>query len=332
MKVVSIVMPIYNAEKSLEQSLYSIEQQTYKAWELLAVDDCSNDHSFHILKKFQSKYPHQVTIAKSPAPRSGASVCRNIGLKQSIGELIIFFDSDDLLEPFCLEQRIKVMQGDTSLDWAVFNQYKWNTSNQTVYTYYNKPIKNREDAVESFLKMDSAWQTMAVVWKKQVIEQLNGFDESLYFMEDPDLHLRALLQADLQVTFKTELPADSFYKMPELNESNAESFYCNGIKSRFVFLEKLMKLLPEILGQQRFSAYHKFIRAGFYDFIKVFLLKRFKSFEKEFDETVKMLDDKKILNKKDKVKLSLIRMVFITDSKLVALLKLKGLAHRFLFS
>lgn len=332
MEVVSIVMPVYNAEKFLHQSLSSVEQQTYKNWQLIAVDDCSSDCSLQLLQNFHDKYPQQTIITQSAASRSGASVCRNIGLQKAKGGYIIFFDSDDLLEPFCLAQRVNVMQADTSLDWAVFNQYQWYPSKQPPYTFYNKPIKNREDAVESFLKMDSAWQTMAVIWKRKSLELLNGFDELLYFMEDPDLHLRALLTIDLKVAFKTDLPADSFYKMPEINENNADSFYNNGIKSRFAILNKLLEFLPEIVSESKLSAYYGLIRFGFFDFIKVFMLKRFKSFEKEFDETVNMLNNKKVLRSIDNFKLNLIKKIFTSDSKLIAIFKIKGLAHRFLFN
>jgi len=95
--LVSIVTPVYNAERFLEETIISIRKQTYKNWELLLIDDCSKDNSSDIIKKFQ-RIDDRVKYIKLER-NSGASVSRNIGIKNAKGRFIAFVDSDDLWEP-----------------------------------------------------------------------------------------------------------------------------------------------------------------------------------------------------------------------------------------
>ena len=105
--LVSIVTPVYNAERFLEETIISIRKQTYKNWELLLIDDCSKDNSSDIIKKFQ-RIDDRVKYIKLER-NSGASVSRNIGIKNAKGRFIAFVDSDDLWEPEKLEIQIKYM-------------------------------------------------------------------------------------------------------------------------------------------------------------------------------------------------------------------------------
>ncbi len=325
--MVSIVMPVYNSATHLSKTLASVEQQTYAQWQLLAIDDGSDDNSNSILQEFQKKHLGKVDIMKSPTLRSGAALCRNIGWKNSKGPLIIFLDSDDLLEPFCLEQRIAVMEKHPKCDWAVFNQYAWFPKAQPPFGYYNKHIENREEAIRHFIAMDSAWQTMAVIWKRGALEILNGFDESLYFMEDPDLHLRALLNDDLIPEFNNKLPADTFYRMPELTISNSDNFYNNSINSRFIFLNKMIQLLDHSQDDSM-RIYRQYIRDGFLIFVKAMLAFRLINFQKQFNASLKLLRNKKILKLTDIWKLRFLQKAFLSKSHYVKLLRLKGIAYK----
>ena len=105
--LVSIVTPVYNAERFLKETIISIREQSYKNWELLLIDDCSNDNSSKIIKEFQ-KIDSRIRYIKLEK-NSGASVSRNIGIKNAKGRFIAFADSDDLWEPKKLEIQINYM-------------------------------------------------------------------------------------------------------------------------------------------------------------------------------------------------------------------------------
>ena len=98
--MISIIIPIYNAEKELERMIASIKQQSYTDFEVIMIDDGSKDDSAKICKRIVAedgrfKYYHQ--------ENSGVSTARNNGLKKAIGEYIAFVDADDEIETNYLE-------------------------------------------------------------------------------------------------------------------------------------------------------------------------------------------------------------------------------------
>ena len=92
--LVSIITPVYNAERFLSETIKSVKEQTYKNWELLLVDDCSKDNSAKIIKEF-NRTDDRIKYIKLEK-NSGASISRNTGIKNAKGRFIAFVDSDDL--------------------------------------------------------------------------------------------------------------------------------------------------------------------------------------------------------------------------------------------
>ena len=106
--LVSIIMPSYNTEKYISESIESVVAQTYKKWELIIVDDCSNDLTIEVVKKYLKDYSNIFFIQLKK--NSGAAVARNKGIEQAKGEYIAFLDSDDLWEKNKLEYQINFMK------------------------------------------------------------------------------------------------------------------------------------------------------------------------------------------------------------------------------
>ena len=105
--LVSIITPVYNAERFLSDTIKSVQNQTYKNWEILLIDDCSKDNSAQIIKEFQ-KYDNRIKYIKLKK-NSGASVSRNEGIRNAKGRFIAFVDSDDIWKPEKLEVQVKYM-------------------------------------------------------------------------------------------------------------------------------------------------------------------------------------------------------------------------------
>ena len=97
---ISIIIPMYNIEQYIEQCINSILMQSYKNFELILVDDGSNDNTYSICKKYTSKDNRIFLYSQK---NLGVSVARNKGVEISRGEYISFVDGDDILEPFALE-------------------------------------------------------------------------------------------------------------------------------------------------------------------------------------------------------------------------------------
>tara|TARA_Y100000310_G_C20700067_1_gene828939 strand:+ start:279 stop:1169 length:891 start_codon:yes stop_codon:yes gene_type:complete len=131
----SIVIPSFNSEKTLEQTLHSIYDSDYKDFEVIFVDDRSNDNSVQIAKKF----PVNVVLLEK---NSGAAVARNRGTKEANGEIIVFVDSDVVLYPDTFSKIDKAFNEETiSAIQTIYS--KENTLNnfasqyQNLYQHYN---------------------------------------------------------------------------------------------------------------------------------------------------------------------------------------------------
>ena len=100
MPAVSIVMPVYQAEAHLAETLESVAAQTFRDFEALCVDDGSSDLSGKILDGFAEKDPRFRVFHRT---NSGPGASRNFALEQATAKYVIFLDSDDLFEPDLLE-------------------------------------------------------------------------------------------------------------------------------------------------------------------------------------------------------------------------------------
>lgn len=103
--LVSIITPAYNSEKYIEECIKSVLLQTYKNWELLIVDDCSNDKTQEIVNKNNDNRIKYIKLSKN----SGAAVARNIALEKAKGRYIAFLDADDVWKANKLEQQLEYM-------------------------------------------------------------------------------------------------------------------------------------------------------------------------------------------------------------------------------
>ncbi len=107
MGLVSIVMPLYNGEVFVLDSIRSVLDQTYKNWELIIVDDVSTDNSFTIVEEYIKSEPHISLYQLSQ--NSGAAVARNYAIELAKGRYISFLDCDDMWLPEKLEKQIQFL-------------------------------------------------------------------------------------------------------------------------------------------------------------------------------------------------------------------------------
>lgn len=106
-ELVSIIMPSYNTGKYIADSIRSVQAQTYTNWELILVDDCSNDNTDEVVNKFLSD---RRNIYIKNERNSGAAFSRNRALREAKGRWIAFLDSDDLWMPEKLARQIAFMK------------------------------------------------------------------------------------------------------------------------------------------------------------------------------------------------------------------------------
>lgn len=117
----SIIVPVYNVEPYIERCVRSLEQQNIpkQEYEIIIVNDGTQDQSIQIINKLRLEYPNIVLIEKE---NGGLSSARNYGLKYAQGEYIWFIDSDDYIEPNILNSILEKSY-ELNLDLLAFNYY-----------------------------------------------------------------------------------------------------------------------------------------------------------------------------------------------------------------
>jgi glycosyltransferase involved in cell wall biosynthesis len=196
--LVSVVTPTKNRLALLRETMDSVAAQTFPEWEHLVVDDGSDDGTPDEVRTRSAADPRIRYIPRT-ADKAGANVCRNIGIAESRAALLIFLDSDDLLRPQCIEQRLEIMRRNTILDFAVFRAGVFAKSVGDLNRLYHS--QNPGDDLLRFLTLECPWQTSGPIWRRAFLDKVGRFDEMLLSMQDLELHLRALCARAKYVCF-----------------------------------------------------------------------------------------------------------------------------------
>ncbi len=187
--LVSIIIPHFERPVLLQETLRSIQAQTYADWEAIIVDDGSSSDSW---AEIQTLADGQAIFATQRKDRAkGPSACRNIGTEKAQGEWLLFLDSDDLLAPWCLEQRMAEVHAEP-VDFHVFPVALFRERMGDLHDLWNAMSSPRSD-LERFLNADMPWQTSSLLWRREAFLRLGGFNERVFYGDDSDLHTRALL-------------------------------------------------------------------------------------------------------------------------------------------
>lgn len=122
--LVSVIMPVYNAEEFLVDSINSILNQTYKNIELIIINDKSTDGSLKIITKFLKKYPKIIKLINLKRNLNrGGDACANIGIKQAKGKYIARMDADDISHPKRLERQVNFLEKNSDYFLVGTNAY-----------------------------------------------------------------------------------------------------------------------------------------------------------------------------------------------------------------
>lgn len=121
--MISIVVPVYNAAKYIEQTVSMVQKQTYTDWELILVEDCSKDASREVLQKIESQLKDSRIRVIYKEKNEGAAKARNTGIAVANGEYLAFLDADDIWKETKLEKELEFMkQKDAAF---VFTSYEF---------------------------------------------------------------------------------------------------------------------------------------------------------------------------------------------------------------
>ena len=141
---ISVIIPVYNTAEYLKEAVGSICNQTCKSLQIIVVDDGSTDSSPEILRQLAKEDSRIEIITRK---NSGQGAARNKGLERAVGEYVYFMDSDDILEPDCLEHCLELCTSD-DLDYVTFDAVSFDEQGETDSNFkYQRSGLIREDLI-----------------------------------------------------------------------------------------------------------------------------------------------------------------------------------------
>ena len=183
--LVSIIVPIHNAEQYLDECITSVVSQTYPYCEIILVNDGSTDKSLEICLEWKDKDDRIVVIDKN---NGGVSSARNAALAVAKGDFFLFLDADDFIGLSAVEELMSVCKRDnTEIAFCAFKIF--NTQKSVISSAYTKSVISMNEAVEQCFQHQNTWfyASWAKLFSRSSIkdnECLMQFDESLLVGED----------------------------------------------------------------------------------------------------------------------------------------------------
>jgi len=188
--LVSIIIPVYNREAHLRDTLHSIKAQTYRNWECLLVDDHSTDESVNILKNFEEEDSRFKVLIRPYSRPKGANSCRNYGFEHATGTFINWFDSDDLMEPDFIQKKLAAF--DSKTDIVLSKTRIYYVADQTEVLEQRTHLTS--NLLADFITRRISWYLPDPMYAKSFLDKHNlVFDEQLLGGQDRDFFQRVLL-------------------------------------------------------------------------------------------------------------------------------------------
>ena len=199
---ISVIIPLYNAEKFIAECLESLSAQTLKNFELIIVDDCSTDSSPAIVESYIPKFGGRLKLSRTKKNSGSGALSRNKGLKLSRGKYVFNMDNDDLLTPTALEELFALAE---TYDADVVYCEKYFVANDDLSEIYlhgeqegnfiDRPTLETDDLTERVNEI-LAYRFWVTPWSKLVKRDIL-LDNEIYFppckISDDDIWTYELL-------------------------------------------------------------------------------------------------------------------------------------------
>ena len=232
---VSAVLPLYNGRRYLMQTLQSVADQTRPPDELVVVDDGSTDGAADLIAEFDFGFP--VTLIKQD--NRGQSAARNAGIAQANGDIIALLDQDDQWRPHHIEALLAPFADDPELAWSYSDFEEIDAADRTMVSRYIAVhgVQHPKQALVDCLASDLMVLPSASLIRKEVIEEVGGFDPQLSGYEDDDLFVRIFARG----WGHRFLPESTVRYRVHRDGATISQRY---LKSRIRYLRKMLDMFP----------------------------------------------------------------------------------------
>lgn len=258
--MISVIIPMYNAEKTIASALQSIKnQQTNELFEILVINDGSVDCSVQNVEDFKNKNP-QMNIQIINQKNKGVSAARNAGLRIANGEFIALLDADDEWLPEKTDKQMKFLKNENfGIDFigSLRNNIKL-----TFPYHINHQQLAKITLKKLLLKIEA--QTSTVIFKKKILQNTGFFDEQQRYSEDANYWMRISQNNNMMILNENLV----------ISGGGKKSFGVSGLSANLTEMEKGI--------QKNLSEMYKTRRINFLEYLLYFVFSKFKCIIRNF--------------------------------------------------
>jgi glycosyltransferase involved in cell wall biosynthesis len=225
------------------QTLNSLLKIEDKRWEAICVDDGSNTDTLQVLEKYTEKHEKIKFIRRTTQPK-GAPRCRNLGVKHTSGDFIVFLDSDDLVAPWFVADQLKLVELFPEYDLWVYSMLTFKHHPGDKDILWEKDFLKAKDFLEIILLKDNPWSGSAVLWRKKAFEDFGRWNERLICWQDWELHLRVIL-SNLSIKEDLKDRPQIFVRRNNVSQITNEDTFTKTLLSRRHLFKHSYQLLQE---------------------------------------------------------------------------------------
>lgn len=252
----SIIIPVYNGQKFISRCLNSILNQKNKKYELeiLVIDDCSSDNSFSLLKELSQKYDEIVLLQTEQ--NSGPGIARNLGIKNALGEWIMFVDSDDKLAEDALLKLFNTINTKKDIDIIsydfIYDEESDIKVNRNGRIDFPSLIKDKKELIQDYLSLYMDGSVIYTLISRKLLEENNiKFYDGVH--EDVDYIFKVYVNANnialLEKPIYIKNNRDNSI-VNSLSKRHIEGFY-RAYMEMFKYIEEV-----DILNDKNINAYY----------------------------------------------------------------------------
>ena len=235
--LVSVIIPLYNAEKSISETIYSVTSQSYYNWEIIIINDGSTDKSLSIIKSFESEKIKVISVENG-----GASRARNIGISIAKGDYIQFLDSDDIISHDKLRNQVALLEK-YNASIVFCNTFRFDDIGSIQCGVYSR-INDFSSATIQLSTEDFLYRLFikdgikmiavhAFLVKRSLILSAGTWNENISLDDDGEFFFRVYLKVDRILYDSLSI---CFYRFSNINSLSNTSLI-KGLKSEFESIE-----------------------------------------------------------------------------------------------
>ena len=241
--LVSVLIPLYNEEKYIAQTIECCLNQTYKNVEVIVVDDHSTDSSLSVARSYESERVHVYVN-----PNKGVGSARNYAFEKSRGDYIKYLDSDDYFTEGILEKQVKRIIDDGGDGVIAYSQMRFfhmpDKPENWLSGFRQNYIPASEYNLDMFRKMNYYWYPFLFLFPRSIVEKTGGWNTNCVYGEDTEFTANAI-QLSKKVLF-----VDKEYSVWRLFDDNKHLHAVVSPKVKIQKIEVLFRLAQILLSRK----------------------------------------------------------------------------------